>query len=89
LVISISVPVSAHSSGYLEKWFFRSNSALCAKILSSKYYFYACGKIFTRALILDENPNFARYPLVTPGNMLLRRCSDIDFRELMHTYLIK
>jgi len=33
------------------------------KILSSEYQIYACGKIFTRALILNQNPNFARYPL--------------------------
>jgi hypothetical protein len=62
LAISISVPVSAHSLGYLEKWSYRPDSALRAKILSSEYYLYACGKIFTRALILNENPNFARQP---------------------------
>ncbi len=52
------------TNGYLEKLSFRPNSALRAKILSSKYHLYACGKIFTRALILKENPNFARYPNV-------------------------
>jgi len=49
--------------GYLEKLSFCPNSALHAKILSSEYHLYGCGKIFTRALILNQNPNFARYPL--------------------------
>jgi hypothetical protein len=53
------------TSGYLEKLSFRPNSALRAKILSSEYHLYACGKMFTRALILNENPNFARYPSVS------------------------
>ena len=59
------------SLGYLEKLSFRPNSALHAKILSSKYYLYACGKIFTRALILNENPNFSGYPLIM-GNIELK-----------------
>ncbi len=53
----------SYIKGYLEKLSFRPDSALHAKILSSEYYLYACGKIFTRALILNENPNFARYPI--------------------------
>ena len=50
--------------GYLEKLSFCPNSVLHAKILSSEYHLYGCGKIFTRALILNQNPNFARYPYV-------------------------
>jgi hypothetical protein len=49
--------------GYLEKLSFCPNAALRVKILSSEYQLYACGKIFTRALILNQNPHFARYPL--------------------------
>ena len=52
------------NKGYLEKLTFRPNSALRAKNLSSEYYLYACGKIFTRALILKKNPDFARYPKI-------------------------
>jgi len=52
----------ANTKGYLEKLSFGPNSALRANILSSEYQVYACGKIFTRALILNQNPNFARYP---------------------------
>jgi hypothetical protein len=50
------------NNGYLEKLSFCPNSALRAKILSSEYQIYACGKISARALILNQNPNFARYP---------------------------
>jgi hypothetical protein len=50
--------------GYLEKLSFCPNAALRVKILSSEYQLYACGKIFTRALILNQNPNFAKYPVV-------------------------
>jgi hypothetical protein len=52
----------ANTKGYLEKLSFGPNSALRANILFSEYQLYACGKIFTRALILNQNPNFARYP---------------------------
>jgi hypothetical protein len=61
---TLDIPYSALAQGCLEKLSFRPNSALRAKILSSEYYLYACGKIFTRALILNWNPNFAGYPQV-------------------------
>ena len=50
--------------GYLEKLSFCPNAALRVKILSAEYQLYACTKIFKRALILNQNPNFARYPYV-------------------------
>ena len=50
--------------GYLAKLSFCPNAALRVKILSSQYQLYACGKIFTRALILNQNPHFARYPYI-------------------------
>jgi hypothetical protein len=52
------------NKGSLEKLSFRPNPALRAKNLSLEYQLYGCGKIFTRALILKENPNFARYPKI-------------------------
>ena len=54
------------SQGYLEKLSFCPNPALRANILSWEYQTYTCGKIFTRALILNQNPNFAKYPLGLP-----------------------
>jgi hypothetical protein len=56
------VRIAVKIYGYLEKLSFCPNAALRAKILSSEYQLYACGKIFTHALILNQNPNFARYP---------------------------
>ncbi len=50
------------SDGYFEKLSFCPNSALRANILLSEYQIYACGKIFASVLILNQNPNFARYP---------------------------
>jgi hypothetical protein len=50
------------NNGYLERLSFRPDSALRENMLSLQYQLYACDKIFTRALILNENPNFARYP---------------------------
>jgi hypothetical protein len=34
------------------------------QILSSEYHVYACGKIFLRASILNEIPNFSSSPSV-------------------------
>jgi hypothetical protein len=50
------------TTGYLEKLSFCPNAALHAKMLSSEYQLYACRKILIRALILNQNHNFARYP---------------------------
>jgi len=54
----------ANYYGCLEKLSFGPNAALRAKMLSSEYQLYTCGKILTRAFILKQNPNFARYPYV-------------------------
>jgi len=53
--------------GYLEKLSFCPGAALRVKILSSQYQIYACTKNFTRTLILNQNPNFARYPYCLVG----------------------
>jgi hypothetical protein len=62
----LSRPLFRILTGYLEKLSFCPNAALRVKILSSEYRLYGCGKIFTRALILNQNPNFARYPTGKP-----------------------
>ncbi len=50
------------TTGHLEKLSFCPNAALRAKKLSSEYQLYACRKNLIRALILNQIPNFARYP---------------------------
>jgi hypothetical protein len=48
--------------GNPEKSSFRSISSLRNQILSSEYRVYACGKIFLRASILNEIPDFSSSP---------------------------
>ncbi|MCB2217306.1 hypothetical protein [Desulfofustis glycolicus] len=50
------------TAGNLEKLSFRPISSLRNQILSSEYQVYACGKMFLRASILNENPNFSSSP---------------------------
>jgi hypothetical protein len=38
------------------------------QILSSEYHVNACGKIFLRASILNEIPDFSSSPIVYSGN---------------------
>jgi len=63
-IVFIQLNKLLQNKGSLEKLSFRPKSALRAKNLSSEYYLYGCGKIFTGALIFEENPNFARYPKI-------------------------
>jgi hypothetical protein len=51
---------------------FRPISSLRNQILSSAYRVYACGKIFLRASILNEIPNFSSSPEEKPETLPAR-----------------
>ncbi len=54
-----------HTGRNLERLSFRPISPVRNQILSSEYRVYACGKIFLRASILSEIPNFSSSPGAT------------------------
>jgi hypothetical protein len=54
--------LTAITQGNPEKLLFRPISSLRNQILSSEYHVYACGKIFLRALILNEVAIFSSPP---------------------------